>query len=512
MNCPQDQNLPEKNRFRSGWELQTGMFLRWLKRLLERCRSVSIPLSVRWSLSISALVILVMVSLGWFLITQQQSSYRYQSDLLGRMIVEQFARSASEPLLAGDSLALQVLVSQQEKNELIAGMQLLDLNGSALVTAGLGVDGLYLLEERDLPGSDTQAWIGQQDTIISYLQPVNFQGTRVGYAQVSIDRQPLEKNLRRLINALIATTVGLIILGTFLAIPLAHRLARPIHHLVKVGEDIDPGEMNGLEQGQRRDEIGRVLASFRRMAIGLQEKRQAEQALSRYLSPGVAQKVLEESGESRLGGTTAEASVLFCDIVGFTELSEELEPEKVSDLLNDYFRYFSLAGSGCQGTVDKFIGDCVMIVFGVPEKDEHHALHALTCAVLIQSIAQEINDKRSARGQSIVQFRVGINSGSMLAGNLGSEERMQYTVVGDVVNVASRLCDKAQPGGILLTEEGAKQPGMEIFAKPSRLGAITIRGRKNPITAYEVNMEAFTDALVIQESLATILAYDRGAG
>ena len=512
MNRPKDQDPTEKDRLRLGWEPQSDLFARWLKRLSAGCRNVSIPLSVRWSLSISSLIVLVMVSLGWFLITQQQSSYRHQSDLLARMIVEQFARSASEPLLAGDSLALQVLVSQQEKNELITGMQLLDLSGSTLVTAGVGVDGLYLQKERDLPDGDTQVWIGRQGTMISYLQPVHFQGTRVGYARVNIDQQPLEENQRRLINALIATTVGLIILGAFLAIPLAHRLARPIHHLVKVGEDIDQGEMSGLEQGQRRDEIGRVLASFRRMAVGLQEKRQAEQALSRYLSPGVAQKVLEESGESRLGGTMAEGSVLFCDIVGFTKLSEELEPEKVSDLLNDYFRYLSLAGSGCQGTVDKFIGDCVMIVFGVPEKDEHHALHALTCAVLIQSIAQEISGKRSAMGQSIVQFRVGINSGRMLAGNLGSEERMQYTVVGDVVNVSSRLCDKAQPGGILLTEEVAKQPGIGMFTKPSSLGALKIRGRKNPITAYEVNMEAFTDAMVVQESLARILAYDRGAG
>ena len=89
---------------------------------------------------------------------------------------------------------------------------------------------------------------------------------------------------------------------------------------------------------------------------------------------------------------------------------------------------------------------------------------------------------------------------------------MQYTVVGDVVNVASRLCDKAQPGGILLTEEVVKQPGMGMFTKPSRLGALKIRGRKNPIMAYEANMEAFTDALVIQDSLARILAYDRGDG
>ncbi len=461
------------------------------------------PLAVRWSLSISALIILVMGVLGWFLISQQERSYRQQTDLLGQMIIDQFARAASEPFMADDMLSMQVLVSQQEKNPLITGMQLLDLDGRTLVSAG------------DVPMTVTGPPAGERSRVsadgaaIAYLTPIEFQQTVVGQALVSIDRRPLEQNLNRLVNALAATTLGLIILGTLLSVALAHRLCRPIHRLVEVGEAIDRGDIQQLEVSGRRDEIGQVLESFQRLANGLEEKRHVERTLSRYLSPEVAQKVLADEEGDSLGGALVEGSVLFCDIVGFTELSEALEPGEVVQLLNDYFSYFALAGSSCQGTVDKFIGDCIMILFGVPEQDRSHAFHALTCAVLIQNITREINRKRMERGLPAVLFRIGISSGAMLAGNLGSEQRMQYTVIGDTVNLASRICGLAAPGGILLTEEVVQQPGMAGFVRPSGMGPVQVRGRKKAVVPYEIDETRFADGLLIQQSLENILS---GAG
>jgi adenylate cyclase len=265
-----------------------------------------------------------------------------------------------------------------------------------------------------------------------------------------------------------------------------------------------------LQVEERKDEIGKIFASFNRMAASLEEKKHVEKTLSRYISPDIAQRVLSGTESSRLGGSTAEGSVLFCDIVGFTELSEHLAPEQVANLLNDYFRYFALASSCCQGTVDKFIGDCIMILFGVPERDSRHALHAVTCALLIQAVADKINCRRESRNQPTVQFRIGINSGSMLAGNVGSEERMQYTVVGDVVNVASRICALSQPEGILLTGETAQQPGIERLARPTQMKPIRIRGRTNPVTPYAIDTDGFLDASLLSENLENILEKEKG--
>ena len=455
--------------------------------------------------------VLVMVLLGWFLIGQQERSYRHQTDLLGEMIIDQFVRAASEPMVADDLLSLEVLVSQQEKNDLILGMQLLDLDGKPLAGAGAIPPDLndWIKGRNSLPGNFSR--VARDGSAITYMKPVNFQKTIVGYALVSIDRQPLERGLQALVQALVATTMGLIILGTLLAFPLAQRLCRPIHQLVRVGEAIDRGEAGDLEAHQRRDEIGQVLSSFKRMADDLEQKRHVERTLSRYLSPSVAEKVLSAPKGGRLASSMAEGSVLFCDIVGFTNLSEQLEPEQVANLLNGYFRYFSLAASSSQGTVDKFIGDCIMILFGVPDADEHHALHALTCALLIQTITEEINRKRQAAGEMAVLFRIGINSGRMLAGNLGSEEHMQYTVVGDAVNLASRICGLANPGEILLTEMAALQPGMDSLTRPSRMGAIKVRGRQEPVIPYEVDLEGFSDIGLIQEDMEVILG-DRELG
>lgn len=479
-------------------------------QLYDRFNTYPIPLAIRWSVSIAALVILVMGLLGWFLISQQQVSYRQQTDLLGEMIIDQFARSASEPLMADDILSLEVLVSEQEKNVLIIGMQLFDLSGNTLASAGTrpfdGVQaGQEIVKQEVLPkGRDTQAWINSDGSTVSYLKPVSFQNTEVGYALMAIDLQPLERDLRATLNALILTTLGLIAVGVLLAFPLAYRFCRPIHHLVEVGEAINRGDACEVNLLGREDEIGRVLATFRKMADGMEAKRHVEKALSRYLSPSIAEKVISSKGESTLGGVRSEGSVLFCDIVGFTELSEQLELEDLANLLNEFFHYFAAAGSSCHGTVDKFIGDCIMIVFGIPSYDELHGIHALTSAVLMQLVAERINDRRAANGEQAVQFRIGINSGIMLEGNLGSHERMQYTVVGDTVNVASRICGLADPGGILLTGEAASQPGMQEFVTPNNQGRIMVRGRRNPLQAYEANIGLFREDDLFRESLDSI--------
>ncbi|MET0087272.1 MAG: adenylate/guanylate cyclase domain-containing protein [Sedimenticola sp.] len=476
-----------------------------------RTAGTSLPLALKWSLSIAALVVIVMGMLAWFLINQEEAAFQRQSEQMGIMMVSQLASSASEPLLAGDDLALKVLVTQQEKIPLIIGMQVFDREGNVRVDAGLSPFeehspdlNAHPLFSNMMTGG--MAWSSGGTTAVSYGSEVRFQDVVAGYVMVSLDRAPFEQDLARLVNALIATTLGLIVLGVLLAIPLAHRLCRPIYKLVEASEAIHSGQAVHFVAENRDDEIGRVLDIFQNMAAGLKEKRVVEEALYRYVSPNVAQKLLGADAESMaLGGATTTGSVLFCDIVGFTELSEKLPPEELMALLNHYFSYFALAGSSCGGTVDKFIGDCVMILFGVPEPDEMHALHAVTCGTLIQEIAQRISSQRKAAGLPTVSFRVGINSGSVLAGNLGSEQRMQYTVVGDVVNVASRICDLCEPHKILLTRETAVQPAVGETASLVRRDSVTVKGRSRNVELFEMELSGFGQRQLITSHLEAIL-------
>lgn len=476
-----------------------------MKKLTRKLENSALPLALKWSVIIACFVSVVMGSLGWFLIDQQTSTYRHQNEVLGGIVVDQLAFAAGEPLLAGDDLSLQVLVRQQEKNALIIGMQVFDLKGALKASAGVSPIGdiLFLIERnenlRQLP------WRTPYVNAVSFFSSIKFKDVTAGYAVVSIDQGPLEQQLNSLTGALITTTIGLIVIGAILAFPLAHRLCRPIYQLVKVGEAIDSGDTHMPIAVGRKDEIGRVLDAFQHMAEGMEKKREVEQAFSRFLSPRIAHQVLTQPEGSELGGITKDGSVLFCDVVGFTGLSEYLSPREVGELLNQYFSYFSIAADSCNGTVDKFIGDCVMILFGVPQSDVSHGLHAVTCGVLIQEIAARINHQRQKQGLPLVQFKVGINSGQMLAGNLGSVERMQYTVVGDTVNLTARICDICAPDEILVTEATLAQPGVKSVIKSIPQDTVKVKGRRQSVKTYLIERQSFISKSRFQESLKTIL-------
>lgn len=476
-----------------------------MNRLTRRFENSSLPLALKWSLIIACFVSLVMGALGWFLIGQQSDSYRQQNGVLGNLLVDQLALAASEPLMAEDNLGLQVLVRQQEKSALILGMQIFDRQGGVKASAGVSPIGDILAQVGQRWESDRLPWRTPYFDAISFISTIRFKEVVAGYAVVTVDQGPLENQLGRLKQTLLSTTLGLILLGILLAFPLAHRLSRPIRQLVKVGEAVDRGQRRPPLLPGRRDELGQVIHSFHQMADGMEKKREVEQAFSRYLSPTIARQVLNQPAGSELGGTTLVGSVLFCDVVGFTELSENLPPEAVGELLNQYFSYFSIAAESCEGTVDKFIGDCIMVLFGVPEADEAHGLHAVTCGVLIQEIANRINHRRKAENLPLVEFKVGINTGKMLAGNLGSAQRMQYTVVGDSVNLAARVCDICTPGQVLITRETLQQPGVEPLVQAEPLQSVRVRGRRQTVRPYRIDGESFLAESRFQESLQRIL-------
>lgn len=231
------------------------------------------------------------------------------------------------------------------------------------------------------------------------------------------------------------------------------------------------------------------MQSLNSMGEGLLRKEQVEQVFSRYVSPQVASQAindLDRMESLQLGGRHVEASVLFADIVGFTSMSESMEPQKVSELLNLYFSNIAAAVHFCQGHIDKYMGDCAMIVFGVPEEYEQHPFNAIACGWMILQMVDVMNRQRIRNELPAVEFRIGVNSGTMLAGNMGSTDRMEYTVVGDAVNLASRLSHAGEPGQLILTEEMLNHPVMAQRISCSQQGTIKLRGKKDPVTLFAV--------------------------
>ncbi|MCW8840514.1 MAG: adenylate/guanylate cyclase domain-containing protein, partial [Gammaproteobacteria bacterium] len=241
--------------------------------------------------------------------------------------------------------------------------------------------------------------------------------------------------------------------------------------------------------GERNDELGVLMKSMNFMGEGLLRKEQVEQVFSRYVSPQVANLAiadLDSMDQLELGGRHVTASVLFADIVGFTSMSENMTPQETSSLLNLYFSNIARAVHFCGGHIDKYMGDCAMIVFGVPEEYDEHSFNALACGWMILELVRQMNQKRSKKGLMPVEFRIGVNSGTMLAGNMGSTERMEYTVVGDAVNLASRLSHAGEPGQVIITEEMLATEELVDRIVTTHRGKIKLRGKRESISIFHI--------------------------
>jgi adenylate cyclase len=208
------------------------------------------------------------------------------------------------------------------------------------------------------------------------------------------------------------------------------------------------------------------------------------QALERFMSAPVVEKILANPDQIHLGGENQVVTILFSDIRGFTRLSEHMEPQFVVELLNEYFTEMTDLIFETGGTLDKYLGDGIMAVFGAPLTRPDDAWRSAKTAIEMQRALVLLNRDWEARGRPSVQMGIGINTGPVTAGNIGSSRRMDYTVIGDAVNLASRLCANAAGGQILVSEFAFNQLGGTIPAE--RLEPIRVKGKTEPVEIYQL--------------------------
>jgi adenylate cyclase len=220
-------------------------------------------------------------------------------------------------------------------------------------------------------------------------------------------------------------------------------------------------------------------------------------ALERFLSPEVVEMVVANP-DIRLGGVNQEVTVMFADIRGFTTMSETMEPSRVVEILNEYFTRVTDVIFDNGGTLDKYIGDAVMAVFGAPISKGNDAAAAVNSAMQIQRLLVELNRDAAAREWPELRVGIGINTGNAIAGNIGSPRRLDYTVVGDAVNTAQRLMTNAAGGQILISESTAKKldrTGKTIDLE--RLPELKVKGRSEAVPVFRVNW--------VEESARTVV-------
>lgn len=202
----------------------------------------------------------------------------------------------------------------------------------------------------------------------------------------------------------------------------------------------------------------------------------------RYVAPAVVRKLLSDPSTVSLGGTRREVTVLFADISGFTHLSEQLEPEQAMRVLNDFLTLAGRAVLEQEGTLDKFTGDAVMALFNAPVSQEDHAFRAVVAALNIRERLGTF--VCSTAGDEHLRYKIGISSGEAVVGNAGMPDLMNYTAIGDTVNVAKRLEERADPDQILINANTYKAVEHRVDARA--LGSMQVKGRSAPVQVFDL--------------------------
>ncbi len=216
------------------------------------------------------------------------------------------------------------------------------------------------------------------------------------------------------------------------------------------------------------------------------EKRKMKRLFGQYVSRDVYEQLVANPDLARLGGQRREMTVLFSDIRGFTTVSESGQPEEIVAILNEYFTRMVEIVFAHKGTLDKFVGDMVMALFGAPLDDPKHAEHAVDAALAMTRELQRLNEKWAAEGRPSLDIGIGISTGPMIAGNIGSEAIMSYTVIGDTVNLGARLESlNKQYGTRIIISEAVREalPDRYVFRS---LGDVVVKGKTRPVAIYEV--------------------------
>lgn len=210
----------------------------------------------------------------------------------------------------------------------------------------------------------------------------------------------------------------------------------------------------------------------------------ARRDFERLLPPELVEQIVSGKMELQRGGELRETAVLFSDIRGFTQWTESHQPTHIVKILNDYFELMVEAIHRHHGTLDKFMGDGIMALFGAPVSYEQDSLNAVLCALDMLDGLGELNSRLSDLGEDAVHIGIGINNGPVIAGYMGSSKSMEYTAIGDHVNLAARLCGVAEKGQILLSENTYQAVKGSIAVQP--LPPVTVKGKRDPQNIYEV--------------------------
>lgn len=434
-----------------------------------------IPIRIKFTTLIFLLMLVITSVIFWFTLHRVRKSLTHEIRLQGEILANLIALNAEDPLIAKDDLYLARLVTDAIKNEGVRYAYIVDSN--SVIRAH---------NEMELIGRPVDAIIKSQNTY-HVTRPIVLVGKKeIGKVGVGIDMQRIIKTTNTMQVILIAISVMGLLLGTLGAMLLSRYFTGPIHELVDGVKAVTNGDLSLALKKRADDEIGDLIAEFNKMTKSLREKEQIKDAFRRYVSRQVAEEIFKNPDQyiETLQGSRRKVTILFADIRGFTPLTERLPAEKVVLLLNEVLTIMTKIIFKYEGTVDKFIGDSIMAVFGAPmvhDDDTDRSIHA---AVEIQKAILAMSAQKKKEDHEIIKVGIGINTGEVVVGNIGAKVRLDYTVIGASVNIANRLQEVAGGDEIIISEDVFKET--KVLYKFSESMLIKVKGKDDPVKIYRV--------------------------
>ena len=462
--------------------------------------SVRMPIRWRWSMLVGLSVTVAVVVLFFVIMNIERAAWLQSQAAQAEIQVDRLTDELKLPLLSGSSAETDIVIqSFLEKVPTVLGVLIKYPDGKVKPYGTVSTDSQLL---RALPRGSLVTRLPVKD--LWYAKKVVYANTPMGTVAVRFSEKDWENIAGQLVQQIFLAAVVVVIASGVLVFWVSGRISRPIEMLGDAAAKVADGDYDINLPVSGDDEISDALTQFNMMARELAHKEELRDVFGRYLNPKLVDDVFE-SGDVDVESRRQQVTVLFADMVGFTPFSESTDTQVVVHVLNRHFEVFHRIITYYGGHVDKYIGDAVMAVFNHPVTELDHARHAAKSALAMAMACDKLNMKQP-NGQAI-QFRLGLNCGYVIVGNIGAAKRLEYTVIGDAVNVASRMGGIGAGGELVMPRETFEMLGDGFAFEP--IEGCHVKGVSQDIEVGRVSVTSAEVAAHLAEVVELAFDLDR---
>ncbi|HDL17958.1 MAG TPA: HAMP domain-containing protein [Bacteroidetes bacterium] len=449
----------------------------------------SLNLRLKFTILLNSILLIVILLISFAMLESEKRDLRQKVDEICIVSVQNLSSVARDNLLTRNYVSIQDVINNMMKLKL-EGFEyafVMDRDGRMVAHSDplkiTEIDSSYL----NYLHSDTNFTVNSFRRGAEYLQILshrmqdpngNLRTVVIGVAGVAFSHAMIDQALNQAKQMIFLIALIVLLISIFVVHFISKRMSKNIIALAKGVGEIAKGNLDVEIRVQTRDEIGLLAREFNRMVRSLRENVQMQKFVSRLTVDMI---------QSQSGGTETvqsfqkkEITVLFTDIRGFTKLSEKLAPEQLVEIVNIYLKLQSKFIEDHGGVIDKFAGDAVMAIF----QNENSSDNAIKAAVAIQKKIKELNKIRRKNNQEYLTIGIGINYGEAMIGSMGASSRMDYTAIGDVVNLASKLCSFSRAGHIVITKNVIRY--LSGAFSVIKMEPVLLSGRRKPVQVYRI--------------------------